>query len=233
MTKYIIHLDTDRSPEEIVPLQEGLKLWGRITMRVSQRNLPYELKTKERNAEMRRLYEENPKENSVGKLGERYGISRERVCQVLRKTNTISTVQERRSMAKKALAKEVKAAKVEAKRIWNAELQKALKLVREGTSLREAVKQSGIKLHSNFANELGKLVRVEGVELKHGRWRDFSERKARLTKLREKGYSWKEVLDTMHHEGDPVYYGWIIDNMPELITPRSRTKKPDVNSHNG
>lgn len=172
----------------------------------------------ERDAEIARLYQEDPRANSSEKLAQRYGISRERVCQVLRRNNIIEHVGERRRAAKEALQEETAAIRAQVKADFDAKVERALEKIKGGMSVRSAAHEVGFEKHSPTTLLLGRLCKQRGIKIVTGRWRDFSERKERIRKMVvDEGKTIAEACRILRAEGDArLHVQWIYNNMPDL-----------------
>lgn len=176
----------------------------------------------ERDAEILRLYEE---ENASSPQLERmFGISRERVCQILRKTNTIETRLERRRIAQAALKQERTRIKRAAVKDRRDRMSAAVELVRAGESMRQASVQAG--LSPSMTNQLGAECRAAGVPVRHGRHgRDWSERRRRVKELYDKDMPRSQIVRALREEDPTIHDAWISQRMPELKFRRRASPK--------
>lgn len=131
-------------------------------------------KTEARNQEIIAKYTADPKANSTPRLGAEYGLSRERICQILRSVNAIGTAQGRYDVAKESLAETKATIKQETKVLWENKLAEAQELVRGGQSTRSAAASVGFDKHGNFTNILNKRCRLAGIPINSGRHKDFT-----------------------------------------------------------
>lgn len=171
-------------------------------------------------------------------LADKYGVSRERICQVLRKVNIIEHRAERRRLAKEALKDEADALRAAAKAEFDQKISAGVELVRSGHSMNDAARILGLSAtHKQY--QLAKACKAAGVASIHGRWRDFEPQKLRIRELREQGKSWREVISITRAEGyGTVNYPWIVRHMQDLVKHRgpvsdvpqvvSRRKPKDV-----
>jgi len=213
-TAALVGIEVDGEPATIEPL-------------TADQGGPGRPKKTARNAEMVALYEADPKANSSEKLAARYGISRERVCQILRISNSIGMAQERRAVAREALAEESKRIRDEAAASLNENLDRAVALCRDGMSMRQAAASLGFKMHSAFVNTLGARLRELGIPLSTGRHRDFSERRKRVLALSREGKSVPEIVRQLRSDGDAhINEPWVYNNVPEARTRPPRRKIP-------
>lgn len=147
-------------------------------------------------------------------LAKEYGVSRERICQFLRKDNVIATKQQRNALAREMAKADVEARKAQFKAERQEKIDAALALVRQGKSLREAGAEIGLTHYE------GNILQIErkraGIVLKHGRWRDFGPRKARIRELYDQGKGRAEIIRTLRAEGDPLHDYWLRDNCADL-----------------
>lgn len=179
------------------------------------------LETAARNQRIIDDYTADPKANSSVKLAERYGLSRERICQILRPVNAIATAQERRETARLANAAARERIKEETLAAWEARLAEALEHVRAGKSIRQAARLVGMLSSSHFTNTLNKRVKLEGIPVILGPHRDFSQRKIWVKELVDQGNSAHRAVAILRASKDPTLnYSWIAGHMPEVIKRR-------------
>jgi hypothetical protein len=156
-----------------------------------------------------------------------YNLTRERVCQILRRSNTIELVKGRRRLAQRVIAEEAAEIKATAKAQYKAKIEAAVELVRKGESVRQATNKIFNRgYHTQFNYAVGAACRAAGVGFNHGRHRDFTYRKKRLLDLIGSGMSVAEAIKIMRAEGSKIYYNWVYSNMPEMIRSRNRKKTP-------
>jgi hypothetical protein len=158
-------------------------------------------------------------------LGIEYGLSRERVCQFLRPLHLTETRIERRRIAREAIEKEAADIKAQAKAEFGAKAAEAVELIRGGLSISEACRKIGLTAGQQMA-----LVRAAcekaGVESRHGRWRDFGPKIARVRELRAENKVWSEIDRICVIEGHGSVYGaWIQRHCPDLVIGR-RLREP-------
>ncbi len=158
-----------------------------------------------------KLYEEGKTATDIGAM---YGVSRERVYQILRKANLIERKWQRRRLASELIETdrlEIKAAKEEIDR-------QLIELVRGGLSIASAAGQLNLTVPHAM-----NVCQKHGVVSLHGRWRDFSGRRNRLTEIVESGYSLNIALLTVSaEEGRQVTYNWVHRNCQELLAKNRR-----------
>lgn len=165
--------------------------------------------------------------NSIA-LAKKYDITRERVCQILRKKNIIEHRKERRDAAKEALAEETSAIRDAAKKMFQGELSAAVEIVRGGSSYLDAMRQIGWKPNSSCQAALISACKSAGIKSLHGRWRDFGPTEARARELRAQGKTWDAVCNTLSAEGHgSISTQWIHSHLPDLIRGRKTVVKAD------
>lgn len=161
-------------------------------------------------------------ENSQ-QLADRYGITRERVCQILRRSNAIEHRAERRKIIGQAIAEETEALRDAARAEWEEKIARAVELVKDGESLAEAGRITG--LTRNKVNYLSYVCKQAGIETKHGRWRDHEPKIARVRELRAQGNTWDVIGAVCTEEGlGPVNGTWVSHHCPDLVRPRGQRK---------
>lgn len=158
-----------------------------------------------RNQEICRRYEAG---ETCGQLATVYGVTRERICQILRRNNLIEKKIQRRRLVQESLAEDKAAALAEIA----AKKTAAVDLVRKGASWGDAARQTGLT-----SSIVGYECNKAGVKSRHGRWRDFSEREAKVRALRAEGKTFSEIIRTLRTAGDPARLQWIYNNCPDLI----------------
>lgn len=150
-------------------------------------------------------------------LEKRYGISRERICQILRVDNVIGNAQARKEAAKEALSSATSKLKAETAALWDSKLKEALDLVKAGSSCRSAATQVGMKGHSQFTSLLGKRARAEGMVLRHGPQQNWDKRKERVVKLWDKGYSIPQIVRKLRETTEPTINDpWVYRTFPSF-----------------
>lgn len=183
----------------------------------------------ERDAEIISAYTNDPKANSTCKLGVKYSLSRERICQILRPVNAIGNAQARRESAREAHKAASEKLKTETITLWESKFDEAVGLIKnEGISVRQAAARIGMPPHSNFTNYLSKRARLAGVEFKHGRHRDFSKRCDRVRELSAQRFTIPEIVRRMRAEDDPhIHANWVYQHVPEArVRPKQPRKTP-------
>lgn len=169
---------------------------------------------RDRNLEIITKYSSDPKKFSTGALAEMYGISKERVCQILRTVNAIGKAQARKELAREALAD----SKAEAAKELEALYEKVVDYVRAGMSIRKACAAVGQPMHGQFATVVGAKVRVAGIRRRygpHGRAEEFAERKRRVEALLREGWAVKAIIDKLRAEGETINSVWVYTNFPK------------------
>jgi hypothetical protein len=166
----------------------------------------------ERNIAMVAEYESG-REN-LQSLGDKYGVSRERVRQILAPVGSTALVKEQRRIRREeaqAAAAELKAA-VRAERA--AKVAEAVELVRQGFSISEAQRRvPGLPV-----NGLQLECKKAGVETRHGKWRDFTVKINRARELRATGMSWNAVDMQCNAEGlGRVQPNFVGRYLPDLV----------------
>lgn len=198
------------------------------TLREPKTPHPNGLEFIERNNTFRQLYEDGL---SATEIADFNGLSRERVCQVLRKTNTIELRAGRRRMAKEALQTELAARKAEAKEALDVRVAQAVELVRAGKSIASAAREVDMA-HSYQVVTIQHACKQAGVASNHGRWQDFGPKIARVRALRSEGKPWTEVDRICTAEGfGRVHASWVSNHCPDLVAgrvPRVGAASPKV-----
>jgi Mor family transcriptional regulator len=171
----------------------------------------------ERNLAMVAAYESG--EENLQSLGDKYGVSRERVRQILAPVGSTALVKEQRRIRREeaqAAAAELKAA-VRAERA--AKIAEAVEIVRQGFSINEARRRvPGLPI-----NGLQLECKKVGVESSHGRWRDFGPKIARARELRATGLSWGAISNQLGAEGFGKFGpNFVTHHMPDLVERRTQ-----------
>lgn len=175
----------------------------------------YRTQFHERNVAIVAAYERG--EMNATELGEKYGLTRERVCQILRPTNVIAKAAERRRIAQE----EAQSASVSAKAALRADreqkISQGIGMVRAGMSIAAATVHLGLP-----ANVLLLACKMAGIASQHGRWRSLQPKIDLIRKLRSEGLSFSEISRRSVAAGyGQVYAGFIQRNCPELYTPHT------------
>lgn len=156
-------------------------------------------------------------ESNASEIARANGVSRERVCQILRPMRVIEKRIERQRLVNEALAEESVRLKQETKERLALKLAPALELVRGGQSIRSAGLSLGFS--QSEINILGDKCRAEGIKTVHGRHRDMSERLIRCEALFASGLSVAQIVEKMRTDGDPtIHPNWFYSNLPHLRT---------------
>lgn len=153
-------------------------------------------------------------------IGESLGLSRERVCQVLRKENKIAMRDERAKLAREVLAADKETLRAAADELAARNLAAAKAMVAGGVSLTAATARYNIP-----SNTLGVACRAAGIEVTTGKWRDFSARKQRVRELHAAGFTQAKVIATMKAEGERVSSSWLSRHMRDLVWQSANRKK--------
>lgn len=189
---------------------------------------------RKRNTEIVRKYTSNPKKYSSEALAQEYHISRERICQILRRNNTIETVRVRRQIAVTAAKEASKQVKAEADVLWEQRMQEAIRKVRdENISYRQAAIAVGMEGHSNFTMALNRRAHLAGVHSKRGRWLHRTDRIAKVVAAHNEGLSIPAIVKKLRAEGDDhLYEQWVYRYFPSYIKRPRKKKAPDDPPHN-
>lgn len=171
--------------------------------------------------------EEYSNGKTATQLGLEHGISSERVCQVLRKSNTIAKAAERKRIARETIEQEAEQIRAAAKAEFAAKQAEVIELVRSGMSIISAARQVGIT-SGHQMNLLGKACKAAGVAVAHGRWQDFGPKIARVRELRAESKTWSEIDRICQSEGlGGVYPAWVGRHTPEFVTARA-PRRPNL-----
>lgn len=149
-------------------------------------------------------------------IADKYGLSRERICQLLRPYALPEIKQEKRREAKRVIAEEREMIRAE----FEALVLRGIELVREGKSIDEASRQLALP-----RGILGRRCLLLGVTSDWGRHRSRPEREARLRALCAAGHSASHAVKIMQAEGERIHYTWVKNHCPDLIGPIGRKKK--------
>jgi hypothetical protein len=171
----------------------------------------------ERNLAMVAAYEKG--EENLQSLGDKYGITRERVRQILEPVGSTALIKEQRRIRReevRATAAELRAA-VRAERAQK--IAQAVEIVRQGFSINEARRRvPGLPV-----NGLQLECRKAGVESGHGRWRDLTPKINRARELRATGMSWTKISKQLAIEGFGNFApGFVTRHMPDLVLRHTR-----------
>lgn len=151
-------------------------------------------------------------------LEKAFNISRERVCQILRRNNTIEMRQGRRRAAKEAQIEIVATIKTETKAAYQIKIDKAVALARNGMSWRQA-RMNAFEDWQNHTHDdavVSAACKAAGLHQTHGRHRDLSWRRAKLIELHDKGLSMAEAIRFMRAEGDKIHGVWVTTHCPDI-----------------
>jgi hypothetical protein len=162
-------------------------------------------------------------ENSQA-LADAFGVSRERICQILRRDNIIEHRNERKREARDALKAETDAIKADANAETKAKSAKVVEAVRSGMSLARAGRLVGWTpgLVARACAKAGVAMRL------HGRWKrdDYPARFARIRELRAAGAALDAICHTLKAEGNSCSPTWIYNHWQEIwpgtLPPRDK-----------
>lgn len=159
-------------------------------------------------------------------LAERFGVSRERVCQILRRTNEIALASERKRIARAALAAERQQIASAALQDWNRKVDAVIAGVKNGRSISDVGRDLG--LTGNEKSKIGKVLRANGIPIRHGKHgRDWSAKIARVRELRASGYTWDRISEICDREGHGNVVGsWASIHTPDLVKAARPKKAP-------
>jgi transposase len=151
-------------------------------------------------------------------LKKAFNLSRERVCQILRRANTIELRRGRRQAAKDAQQEVVAKIKAETTTAYQAKIDNAVALARSGVSWRQARMQAfgDWSNHTNDDAAVSSACKAAGLRHTHGRHRDLSHRRAKLVELHDKGFTMSEAIRFMRASGDKIHGMWINTHCPDI-----------------
>lgn len=170
---------------------------------------------------LRRYLEEGA---STVDLEHETGLSRERVCQILRRFGAIELKRERRRQVRDRLKRAAERERDATRRAREERLARALELMRQGSSARAASLREG--LMPGETNLLLVRAREHGVPINYGRHRDFSERRRLVRELHAEGLPRARIVSLLRKSDKTINEFWIVRNMPELKFPRGRRYDP-------
>ena len=165
-----------------------------------------------RNAEIIQKYKDGI---SVGKLGAEYGITRERVCQILRPHNLTNLKVEQRRVAREEAEAERDLIREQNRLAREGKIAQALDIVRNGGSRNDAIAATGLPVYL-----IVRACEEAGMPHNHGRWNredEFQERISRAKELRAQGKTWSEVGRALGIRSTTLY-NFIVRYAPELKT---------------
>jgi Homeodomain-like domain len=157
-------------------------------------------------------------------LADAFKVSRERICQILRRDNIIEHRNERKREARDALKAEADTIKSEAKAETEAKSAKVVEAVRSGMSLARAGRLVGWTpgIAARACERVGLTVRM------HGRWKrdDYPARFERIRELRAAGATLNAICDTLKAEGNSCSPTWLYNHWQEIwpgtLPPRDK-----------
>jgi hypothetical protein len=152
---------------------------------------------------------------SVNQIGTEYGVTRERVCQILRPHNLTNIKLEQRRVARELAESEREAIKEKMKGDRAAQVAAAIEIVRAGGSRNDAVRQTGLPVHLVLD-----ACDKAGLPRHHGRWKreaEFQDRIKQIREKREQGKTWEEI--------GRAEYSWAIRHMPDVKSGRGKRHK--------
>lgn len=167
-----------------------------------------------RDLEITRAYEAGEAKSQA--LADKYGVSRERICQILRRSNVIATAAERRRIAQEEIAAEKQSIRDKVRIERQKLIDRGLEIVRNGGSINAAIVNTGLPIYL-----MHQACKDAGIESKHGRWRDRQPKIDFVRALRAEEKSWDFISAESVKAGyGRVYYSWISMHCPDLIAPR-------------
>jgi hypothetical protein len=146
-------------------------------------------------------------------IGEEYGVSRERVRQLLA-PSAITKKKKFVAVLQHAEAEKLKQEiQTQYKQELNEKLQKGMATVKTGASIAEAARTVGL-----LPNVLRLACKTAKVKSLHGRWRDNAAIKIRVRELRGLGLTWAQVIKQFNGEGTAhISKHWICNHTADLI----------------
>ena len=209
---------------EGIGLQYAIQILLGLGISTASKSTPLRSAKAERNKAICLAYQtENV---STRDLAKRFGVTFERIAQILRKDNLIEMRVERNKLAKAEVVDAIAAEKMAVRK----RLRAAATVVLEGFSIAEASRQTGVAM-----SVIQRHCKALGVISKHGRWQDFGPRRDRVRALHAEGKTFTAIVDQMRAEGEPINYQWIWRNCPELrpaagrrVNPRDRRVGPSL-----
>lgn len=152
-------------------------------------------------------------------LGLKYGISRERVRQVLEPFGVIAQRKLDRAAARKQASLHTAQQKIE----FEAKKHKGVNLVRGGMSISKAAKIIGVAPATVSSAAL-----AAGIVSQHGRWRDLVGAHNLAKMLVEQGLNGKQITTAMRHAGHLISGAWISRHYADAIRARKAANDNDL-----
>jgi hypothetical protein len=178
----------------------------------------------ERNQAWIKAYEDGT--SNASQLAKEAGVSRERVCQILRPHKVIEKRAERRKKVQEAMSEEFERLKQETKENQRKKFEPGFELVRQGQSFSGAALSIGITAMQEQRVFII-ACKALGLKMHTSRWADFSDRRRRCEELSAQGHSVASMVKLMRANGDPkVHENWVYANLPHLRKGRTARPKP-------
>lgn len=144
-------------------------------------------------------------------LGVKYGMTRERVRQILRPLNLIG-LRKKQDVARREVALSAAQSRRDAL-IKRKEL--AVVAFLAGASIRQAAKSNKVS-----ATAVSKILKARGIQNTHSRWRDFTKIKTRTDELLLAGFNPPRIAQILKSEGEKISIYWIYDNFADTLKAR-------------
>lgn len=158
----------------------------------------------DRNAQIIEKYKNGA---SAEQIGSEYGITRERICQILRPHNLTNIKAEQKRIAREFVEAERSKIVDQIKSTRAGAVAEAVAIVRNGGSRNDAVRRTGLPVHVVHS-----ACNQAGLPHRHGRWAreiEFQKRMDLIRTMRAEGKLWNEIGHS--------HYSWAVRNMPEII----------------
>lgn len=183
-------------------------------------NTPTPLKKIIRNTEIIEKYKAGA---SVGTLGNEYGVTRERICQILRPHNLTNLKAEQKRIAREETEAEREAIIAGLKAARENAIEQAVEIVRAGGSRNDAIRVTGLPVYL-----VQQACKDAGLPHYHGRWHreaDNERRRIRARELRAAGKTWAEIKAITAAEGDQIDMNWVARHCADLMGTRQPRKQ--------